>query len=137
MPTRRNSTANLSTMPQERGEVNDTSPLLSTRGYQSHQRFTDNSKHVNSTETLNSSSTGDVCDNQSLSKRRQVFLMVTLLSLYGLLSCTSSLLYPFFGPVAKEKGLSDMEIGIVYASYETMRFIGAPIYGITVCTSIF
>ena len=63
--------------------------------------------------------------------------MVTLLSLYGLLSCTSSLLYPFFGPVAKEKGLSDMEIGIVYASYETMRFIGAPIYGITVCTSIF
>jgi len=38
-------------------------------------------------------------------------------------------LIPFFPPVAKEKGISDTEIGIVFSAFEFSKFISAFLVG--------
>ena len=123
---------------QDLEDSRDSSPLLTSTknktgtvlsGYQTHENSGKSTTASSKSIADGSSDTEDTSNNHILSTRRQMFLMITLLSLYACLSCTSSLLYPFFGPTAKEKGISDFKIGVVYSAYEITRFIGAPIYG--------
>ena len=119
-------------------EASDHSPLLLTSidntthtvtGYHSHEgSILDKSIDDSSKGIEDPSNADDSINNHLLSTRRQMLLMITLLSLSACMTCSNSLLYPFFSPTAKEKGIPDFNIGVVYSAYEITRFIGAPIY---------
>ena len=65
----------------------------------------------------------------SLSKGRQRAIFVAILSLQGLALCESTSIYPFFTAIAKDKGLSALETGVVLACYYLGRSVFSPICG--------
>lgn len=71
-------------------------------------------------------------DAAILTTTHQYILLVVLLALHGCVLCSDSFLYPFFGTEAKRKGLADKQIGVVYSSYEIVRCLTAPLYGMLV-----
>ena len=72
----------------------------------------------------------------SLSKGRQRAIFVAILSLQGLALCESASIFPFFTTIAKDKGLSAVQAGIVLACYYIGRSVFSPICGSTVSITI-
>ena len=65
----------------------------------------------------------------TLSKTRRRIMMFTVLVLQGFSFCEMSSIYPFFPAVAKNKGLTAAQMGIVLASYSIARSASSPIFG--------
>ena len=63
----------------------------------------------------------------SYSKIRRLGILFTSLSLLFFALCADYLIYPFFPNIAKKKGFSNTEIGVVYTAYNFARFLSSPI----------
>lgn len=64
-----------------------------------------------------------------LSKARELAMMFTLYFVQFLALCSDSIIVPFFPKVAVERGISNLLIGLVFASYDLTRFLASPICG--------
>jgi len=64
-----------------------------------------------------------------LPKHREYLLVVVLLFSQFVAQCTDTFLFPFFPYKAKNKGLNEIDIGIVFSSFELARFVTAPVLG--------
>jgi len=67
--------------------------------------------------------------DHSLTKWREYLLLGVLLFSQFVALCTDTFLFPFFPQEAKSKGLSNVEIGAVFSSFEFARFVTAPVLG--------
>jgi len=67
--------------------------------------------------------------DHSLTKCREYLLLSVLLFSQFVTLCTDTFLFPFFPQEAKSKGLSHVEMGIVFSSFEFARFVTAPVLG--------
>jgi len=67
--------------------------------------------------------------DHSLTKCREYLLLGVLLFSHFVALCTDTFLFPFFPQEAKSKGLSHVEIGTVFSSFEFARFVTAPVLG--------
>ena len=65
----------------------------------------------------------------SLSKWKQRGMLVSVLILILFTLTPETAIYPFFPDIAKVKGLSSTQIGIVFAAFDISRFIASPIFG--------
>lgn len=70
----------------------------------------------------------------STTRQRAMLAVVTFLRFCGLLPDTT--VYPFYPHVAAGKGLTGLQIGVVFAAFDFSMFIAAPIVGSMVCTCI-
>lgn len=71
----------------------------------------------------------DTDSDISLTKAKQLLLVVTVLGIQFLCFCTDTTSYPFFPEVAKAKNLTNTQIGITFASFDITKFIVSPICG--------
>ncbi|KAF6033562.1 hypothetical protein EB796_008135 [Bugula neritina] len=67
--------------------------------------------------------------DHSLTKCREYLLLGVLLFSQFVALCTDTFLFPFFPQEAKSKGLSNVEIGTIFSSFEFARFVTAPVLG--------
>jgi len=67
--------------------------------------------------------------DHSLTKYREYLLLGVLLFSQFVALCTDTFLFPFFPQEAKSKGLSHVETGTVFSSFEFARFVTAPVLG--------
>lgn len=64
--------------------------------------------------------------------RVQILTLVMMMLAQFCVLCSYSLLAPFFPQEATEKGLDDITVGILFATYQLVMFIMAPVYGVLV-----
>ena len=64
-----------------------------------------------------------------LSKARQRTLVIIILCLQFLTFSADTVIFPFFPPIAKMKGLNNTEIGGIFSSFAFSRFITSPVFG--------
>ena len=76
------------------------------------------------------------CNQPIKSKRQKIIQIVLLLTAIFSVLSGSSMLAPFFPQEAKKKGLSDTNIGIIFAFFPAVVFVMAPIYGYFVSIAI-
>ena len=69
----------------------------------------------------------------SLSRWKQRGMLAVVLILILCVLIPETAIYPFFPDMAKVKGLSSTQIGIVFAAFDISRFIASPIFGSLVC----
>ena len=86
-------------------------------------------------------STNDAEENKDIktfSKAKELLILLMLLSIQFLALCSDTIIYPFFPAVAYNRGVSNTQIGVVFASYDFARFIASPIFGtlVSLITSI-
>ena len=67
--------------------------------------------------------------DQKLSKVRELAMMFALYFVQFLALCSDSLIFPFFPQVAVKRGVPNLSIGLVFASYDLTRFLASPICG--------
>lgn len=94
----------------------------------------------NAEETTSEATRSDSTTSQKdkpLSVARQRGMLFIILSLQGLALCESTTVFPFFPAVAKVKGLSALQMGIVFSSYSVARSIFSPICGSIVSITFF
>lgn len=75
-----------------------------------------------------------ILDDASKTKwsRKQIITLITLVLAEFFVLSSYSILAPFFPQMKTEKGIDDMTIGLLFAIYELVMFIMAPIYGLLV-----
>ena len=78
-------------------------------------------------DKLMSTEKGNECALYNYSKIRRIGILFTSLSLLFFALCSDFLIYPFFPNIAKKKGFSNTEIGVVYTAYNFARFLSSPI----------
>ena len=64
-----------------------------------------------------------------LSRTKQRGILTTILFLQFCSLCADTIIFPFFPSVAKRKGLSNTEIGVIFSSYDFSRCITSPLFG--------
>ena len=64
-----------------------------------------------------------------LSRTKQRGILATILFLQFCSLCADTIIFPFFPSVAKRKGLSNTEIGVIFSSYDFSRCITSPLFG--------
>ena len=65
----------------------------------------------------------------SCAKLKMVAIVIVTLFIQFWALCSDSVITVFFGNVARSKGLSYSQIGIVFSSYDLARFISSPLAG--------
>ncbi|EDV21432.1 uncharacterized protein TRIADDRAFT_60062 [Trichoplax adhaerens] len=65
-----------------------------------------------------------------ISRRNKLVVMVLMSTVYFLISSVYALLSPFFPQVAKSRGVSHTEIGLIFAVYPIFTLLTSPICGI-------
>jgi len=78
-------------------------------------------------ESLSTKQEEQAC--QDLTKCREYLLLGVLLFSQFVALCTDTFLFPFFPQEAKSKGLTHVEIGTIFSSFEFARFMTAPVLG--------
>lgn len=71
---------------------------------------------------------GEETDKINLSLGKQRLMLITVLTLQFGSLCADTAIFPFFPAVARKKGLTEIEIGLVFSSYEFSRFAAYPVY---------
>ncbi|XP_067940195.1 MFS-type transporter SLC18B1-like [Watersipora subatra] len=77
---------------------------------------------------LNKSVKAEADLSQNFEPKHNCMLMA-ILGLIFFSFCVDTILFPFFPTIARQKGLSPTEIGIVFAVFDLTRFITAPVVG--------
>ena len=78
---------------------------------------------------LSSSGNPEIVKTPYPSTARQRGMLATILFLLFVSLCADTMLFPFFPKIAVEKGLSSIQIGAVFSSYELARFVFSPVFG--------
>ena len=72
------------------------------------------------------------------SKSRKQKIVQNVLLLFAIFTVLNgySLISPFFPQEARKKGMTDTEIGVIFAFFPAIVVVTAPIYGSLVCMTI-
>lgn len=89
---------------------------------QQEDRVSENADHTQSTT-----------EEEKLSSSRQWMVLVAFLILQFVTTCIDTFLFPFFTETALEKGLHEIQIGIIFCAYDFSRFAGSTILVSWVC----
>lgn len=67
----------------------------------------------------------------SVHKQRAILLVIIGLQFCSI--CGETVIYPFFTKVALDRGLTPLQMGLVFSSFDLSRFVSSAIYGSMVC----
>ena len=68
-------------------------------------------------------------DKKYPSFSRQIAVVFSILSLQFFCLCADTVIFPFFPPLAKEKGLNNTYIGIIFAAFDISKSVFSPVFG--------
>ena len=87
-------------------------------------------KNLHSTSlTSLASITVELCGRNTKLTRNQIIVLCLLSIYFFTVSCYFSLVAPFFPGQAKDRGLNQTQIGVIFSIYQAFLFIGAPLFG--------
>ena len=66
---------------------------------------------------------------KKFTKSREITMTIALLGIQFLALCSDGLIFPFFPTIAVRRGISNLAIGVVFAAYDTTRFLTSPLFG--------
>lgn len=88
-------------------------------------------READSNENISDGSTTGCAELTKTKRRKAIRIALLCLAIFSVLS-GYSLISPFFPHLAKQKGLTETQIGIIFSLFSAVVFVMAPVYGILV-----
>ena len=71
----------------------------------------------------------DDTNEKEFTRFQEIAMLIALLRIQFLALCSDGLIFPFFPTVAVRRGISNLAVGVVFAAYDTTRFLTSPLFG--------